>query len=193
MNKAEVMKYCSECSATVQLKVPEGDTLSRYICDNCHTIHYQNPKIITGCIPSWQGKILLCRRAIEPRYGLWTLPAGFMENNETAQQGAARETMEEAQAKIGDVKLFGIFNIPHISQVYMMFSGEVKGGHSAPGQESLEVEWFEEADIPWKELAFPVVRESLQLYFSDKVSQRVTVHYGDIIRDLNNKVTINRY
>jgi len=187
------MKYCSECSAIVQLKIPEGDTFPRYICESCQTIHYQNPKIITGCIATWQGKILLCRRAIEPRYGLWTLPAGFMENNETAQQGAARETMEEAQAKITDVKLFGVFNIPHISQVYMMFSGEVKDGKSAPGQESIEVEWFEEANIPWKELAFPVVQESLELHFLDKVRQRVTVHYGDIIRDLNNKVTVNRY
>lgn len=187
------MKYCSECSATVQLKIPAGDTLPRYICNTCQTIHYQNPKIITGCIAGWQGKILLCRRAIEPRYGLWTLPAGFMENNETAQHGAARETMEEAQARVADIKLFGVFNIPHISQVYMMFSGEVKGGSCAPGQESLEVKWFEEANIPWKELAFPVVQESLQLYFSDKASQQVTVHYGDIIRDLHNQVTVNRY
>lgn len=187
------MKYCSECSAPVQLKIPEGDTLPRYICDSCQTIHYQNPKIITGCIARWQGKVLLCRRAIEPRYGLWTLPAGFLENNETSQHGAARETMEEAQAQISNLKLFGVFNIPHISQVYILFSAEVEDGYCAPGHESLETNWFKETDIPWNELAFPVVHESLQLYFSDKEHQQITVHLGDIVRDIHDKVTINRY
>ena len=186
------MKYCSECSSPVQLKIPEGDTLPRYICDSCQTIHYQNPKVITGCIARWQGKVLLCRRAIEPRYGLWTLPAGFLENNETSQDGATREAMEEAQAQISNLKLFGVFNIPHISQVYIMFSGEVEDGYCAPGYESLETNWFKETDIPWNELAFPVVHESLQLYFSDKEHQQITVHLGDIVRDIHDKVTINR-
>ena len=188
-----VMKYCSECSAPVALSIPEGDTLPRYVCAICGTIHYQNPKIITGCIATWNEKILLCRRAIEPRRGLWTMPAGFMENNETAQYGAARETMEEAQAQICDLKLFGVFNIPHISQVYLMFSGHVLDGYCAPGSESLETKWFDETEIPWQQLAFPVVYESLQLYFKDKSNHQETVHFGDIIRDKDNKVTINRY
>jgi len=190
---ADVMKYCSACGALVALTIPEGDSLPRYVCTSCGAIHYQNPKIITGCIATWNEKILLCRRAIEPRRGLWTMPAGFMENNETAQYGAARETMEEAQAQVSDLKLFGVFNIPHISQVYLMFTGHVLDGYSAPGSESLETNWFDETEIPWQQLAFPVVYESLQLYFKDKNNHHETVHFGDIIRDKDNEVTINRY
>lgn len=188
----DVMKYCSECSAPVVLKIPQGDTLPRYVCDSCQMIHYQNPKIITGCIAIWNEKLLLCRRAIEPRYGLWTFPAGFMENHETSHQGAIRETMEEATARVTNPQLFGVFNIPHISQVYMMFLGQVEDGICAPGFESLETQWFDESDIPWNHLAFPVVHECLKLYFSDK-NKQLTVHFSDIIRDKDNKVKILRY
>ena len=188
------MKYCSECSAPVVLRVPEGDSLPRYVCTACQTIHYQNPKIIAGCIATWEEKVLLCKRAIEPRYGLWTLPAGFMENNETTQEGAARETMEEARAQVSDLKLFGVFNIPHISQVYMMFLGHVIDGRCAPGVESLETAWFSEEDIPWQQLAFPVIRETLQCYFDDQKQQtQGKVHLGDIIRNENNQVIVKRY
>jgi ADP-ribose pyrophosphatase YjhB (NUDIX family) len=187
------MKYCSECASPVSLKVPEGDHLPRFVCDSCDTIHYQNPKVITGCIPLWEDKILLCRRAIEPRYGLWTLPAGFMENHETTQQGAARETMEEARATVTSLNLFGVFNIPHISQVYLMFYGQMETDHHGPTHESLETQLFTEATIPWDELAFPVVRESLHLFFADQKKSQTTVHFCDIERDVNNQPVITRY
>lgn len=188
------MKFCSSCGATVSHKVPDGDHLPRYICDQCAVIHYQNPRIIAGCIAEWQDKILLCRRAIEPRYGLWTLPAGFMENRETTLQGALREAREEAQAQVINPLLFSLFSIPHISQVYMIYRGELQHGFAQPGIESLETVLFSEADIPWDELAFPVMRETLKLYFADKATGQFIVHTGDLIRDDNQQlaVTIHR-
>ena len=141
------MKFCSQCGATVSHKIPEGDNLPRYICDHCDTIHYQNPRIIAGCIAEWEDRILLCKRAIEPRYGLWTLPAGFMENRETTAEGAAREAMEEANARLLHLSLFSVFSIPHISQVYMIYRGELEQGLASPGHESLEVDLFQEQDI----------------------------------------------
>ena len=173
--------------------MPDGDHLPRYVCEQCHTVHYQNPKVITGCIPLWQEQILLCRRAIEPRYGKWTVPAGFMENHETTQQGAMRETREEAQAEIVELQLFGVFNIPHISQVYVMFVGQMLNAHHAPTHESLETSLYDEHSIPWDELAFPVVRESLELYFSDRKNNYFSIHFGDIIRDENEQLLITRY
>lgn len=187
------MNYCCQCASPVILKIPRGDHLPRYVCEQCHTIHYQNPKVITGCIAHWEEKILLCRRAIEPRYGLWTVPAGFMENSETTQQGAARETMEEAQAEVSDLQLFGVFNIPHISQVYVMFQGQMCHPHHGSTHESLETSLVSEHDIPWSELAFPVVRESLELYFSDRKKNHFSVHFGDVIRDQDDNVCITRY
>lgn len=176
------MKFCSACGATVSHKIPEGDNLPRYICDQCTTIHYQNPRIITGCIAEWQGNILLCKRAIEPRYGLWTLPAGFMENRETTLQGALREAQEEAQATVINAALFCILNVPHISQVYMMYRGELEQGFAHPGIESLETALFTEQEIPWGELAFPVLREALKLYLQDRSSGHFLVHTGDLFR-----------
>lgn len=162
------MKFCSSCGANVSLRIPEGDNRERFVCDSCLTIHYQNPKVVAGSIPEWEGGILLCRRAIEPRYGLWTLPAGFMENGETTEQAAMRETWEEAGARIEIESLYSIFSIPHISQVYMLFRGELCNGEYAPGHESLECQLFEEQSMPWEQLAFPVVKETLQRYFADK-------------------------
>ena len=140
----------------------------RHVCDECGEIHYQNPKVVTGCIPEWQDKILLCKRAIEPRYGYWTLPAGFMENSETLQDGAARETMEEANARVEVSQLYTTFNLPHIDQIYMMFRGTLLNLDFHPGEESLEVALFNEEDIPWGELAFPVIAETLHFYFDDR-------------------------
>lgn len=177
------MQFCSSCGHTVTFRIPEGDNLPRYVCDNCDTIHYQNPRIIAGCIPEWEGRLLLCRRAIEPRHGLWTLPAGFMENGETTQEAAMRETREEACAEVLNPSLFCVFSIPHISQVYMMYRAEVKEGIAAPGSESLEVDYYDEADIPWDQLAFPVIRETLKLYYRDRNAGRFRTHTGDIIRN----------
>jgi len=142
------MKFCSECGSKVVLRIPEGDTLPRYICPNCHAIHYQNPKVIVGCIPEWENKILLCKRAIAPHRGKWTLPAGFMENHETLIQGATRETFEEANARVEIRKLYAIYSLPHISQVYVLFRAKLLDLDFSPGIESLEVRLFEEQEIP---------------------------------------------
>ena len=175
------MNYCSHCGNPVVLRIPEGDTLPRYVCDSCQTIHYQNPKIVVGCIPEWEDKVLLCRRAIEPRYGFWTLPAGFMENAETTAQGAIRETLEEANARVEIGNLYTLFNLPHISQVYMMFRGSLLDLEFKPGIESLEVALFSEQDIPWDELAFTTIRDTLKHYFADRQSGRYDFHFGDIL------------
>ena len=162
------MKFCSSCGATVTFRIPDGDNRARYVCDECQIIHYQNPNIVAGCIPEWEGRILLCKRAIEPRYGLWTLPAGFMENGETAEQAALRETCEEAGAHVEIADLFGIFSIPHISQVYLLYRGELCDGSYAPGQESLQCRLFDEHEVPWEKLAFPVMVETLKRYYRFK-------------------------
>lgn len=174
------MNYCSNCGKSVVVRVPEGDTLPRYVCDHCDAIHYQNPKIVAGCIPEWQDRILLCKRAIEPQLGKWTLPAGFMENGETVQQAAARETMEEALARVNDLQLFGMFNIPHVNQVYVMFRARMPEREFAPGAESLSCELVTEDRIPWPELAFPVIERTLRLYLEDRHGDGFRIHTGDI-------------
>ncbi|GAA6167683.1 NUDIX hydrolase [Sessilibacter corallicola] len=161
------MKFCSICGSAVTLKIPHGDDRQRYVCDECNTIHYQNPKIITGCLPVYENKVLLCKRAIEPRSGLWTLPAGFMENGESMEQGAARESWEEARLTLKNHTLYQVFSLPHISQVYVFYLSEIASLDFGPGPESLEVELFTEAEIPWDKLAFPVVRSTLKDYFAD--------------------------
>lgn len=178
------MKFCSECGERVQRLIPEGDTLPRHVCPACGTIHYQNPKIVAGCIPEWRGKILLCRRAIEPRHGLWTLPAGFMENGETTQEAAVRETWEEARARVDIDSLYAVFSIPHISQVYMLFRGPLQGETYSAGPESLEVALFDETDIPWQQIAFPVIRETLVRYYQDRHqgTHRSALHLADLRR-----------
>lgn len=161
------MKFCTSCGDAVVLKVPQGDDRERYVCERCDSIHYVNPRVIVGCLPVYSDRILLCRRAIEPRHGLWTLPAGFMENGETTPQGAARETWEEARARVTNMELYRIFDVPYISQVYMFYRCEVERGQFGVGPESLETALFRESDIPWDQLAFPVVRQTLQEYFED--------------------------
>lgn len=162
------------------MRVPEGDTLPRHVCDHCDAIHYRNPKIVAGCIAEWEDRILLCRRAIEPRLGKWTLPAGFMENGETVQQAAARETLEEALARVNDLRLFGLFNIPHVNQVYVMFRARMDDPAFGPGDESLSCELLGEDRIPWAELAFPVVERTLRLFLADRRHEQFRIHTGDI-------------
>jgi len=174
------MNYCSHCGARVELFVPEGDTLARHVCPRCATIHYLNPKMVIGCIAEWRGDILLCRRAIEPRYGLWTLPAGFMENGETARQAALRETLEEACARVEIDALFCLINVPHIDQVHLFYRGRLCCTDFAPGAESLETALFAEADIPWTELAFRSVALCLSDYFADRRSGHFAFHEGDL-------------
>ncbi len=174
------MKFCSECGSAVALRVPEGDHLPRHVCHGCGTIHYQNPKMVVGCIAEWEDKVLLCRRAIEPKYGLWTLPAGFMENGETTLEGAARETWEEAGARIEIGSLYTLFNLPHINQVYLMFRARLLDLDFQSGIESLETRLFTEAEIPWDEIAFRTVRATLEQYFNDRRTDSFAFHFGDI-------------
>jgi len=161
--------------------IPEGDDRKRHVCDGCETIHYQNPNIITGCLPIHEDRVLLCRRAIEPRHGFWTLPAGFMENGETTEQGALRESWEEAEASIESQGLYTLFNLPQINQVYMFYRGTLSDLKFAPGLESLEVALFAEEEIPWKELAFPVVKKTLKHYFSDRTNDHFPFRSEDLI------------
>src|SRR4051812_41165377 len=163
------MNFCSQCgSPRLEVRVPEGDTLPRTVCGACGTIHYANPKIVVGCLPEWDGRILLCLRAIEPRRGLWTLPAGFLENGETIVAGAVRETLEEAQARGEIAHLYTIISLPHINQIYVMFRARLLDLDFSPGPESLEVRLFEEDEIPWEQLAFRTITRTLRNYFLDR-------------------------
>ncbi len=174
------MNHCSACGARVEHRVPPGDSLLRYVCTNCGIIHYENPKMVVGCIPEWENGILLCRRAIEPRHGLWTVPAGFMENGETTAEGAMRETLEEANAKVDILGLYALFNIPHINQVYMLFRARLLDLDFSAGAETLEARLFEEDQIPWDQIAFITVRRTLKHYFSDRRNGEFHFHMGTI-------------
>jgi ADP-ribose pyrophosphatase YjhB (NUDIX family) len=185
------VNYCSACGEKVSFLIPEGDNRQRYVCNSCQIIHYENPKIVTGCIAQWQDKILLCKRAIEPRYGLWTLPAGFMENQETNLQGAARETAEEANAEVENMQLFCVFSIAHINQVYTMYLGDLVDGQASAGEESLDVALVAEDEVPWQDIAFQVINETLKLYYQDKKQGSFNTHYGDIIKQVNNAYIVN--
>lgn len=175
------MNFCSHCGARLDQRIPSGDDRPRFVCDRCQTIHYQNPKIVVGTIPEWDDQLLLCRRAIEPRAGMWTLPAGYLENRETMMDGARRETREEAGAELATLAPFALFDLPFISQVYMMFRGPLASTDYHPGQESIEVRLFAQADIPWSDLAFAVVRETLACYFSDRNNGQFQLHTGTIV------------
>ena len=153
----------------------------RFVCDSCDTIHYQNPRVITGCLPFFEDRVLLCRRSIAPRSGFWTLPAGFLENGESTDQGALRETREEANANAEIQDLYTLFNLPHISQIYMFYRARLKDLNFSPGEETLETRLFSEAEIPWKELAFPVITETLTHYFADLPKREFPIRTQTII------------
>ena len=180
------MKYCNNCGNEVELRIPDDDNLPRYCCNKCSAIHYQNPKVVVGTVPVRERKILLCKRAIDPRYGLWTLPAGFLENGETIEQGAFRETKEETKTEVKMGKLYAIFNIPQISQIYMLFLAEVLKEDFGKTSESLEVSLFEEENIPWEELAFPFVPLVIKHYLNDKKSNRFDLRIETIERPAKN-------
>lgn len=154
------------------LTVPEGDDRPRFYCPNCKRIHYQNPKMVVGCIAEWSGKILLCKRAIEPRYGTWTVPAGYLENEETVADGARREILEEACASIEQLTLYGLYSIRHVSQVYLIFRGTLIGPRYDAGEESLETALFAPDRIPWDCISFPVIERTLERYVEDFDSNR---------------------
>lgn len=173
------MKFCSQCSAALVRRIPEGDSLPRHICEECGTIHYQNPRMIVGCLAVWQdGRVLLCRRANDPQAGKWTLPAGFLENGERAEEGAIRETVEEANASVRVEGLHAVFSVPHIGQVYLLFRAELLNLDFFPGPESLEVQLFHREEIPWPEIAFSSVRFALERFFESQADAERKTHLG---------------
>ena len=174
------MKFCPNCAAPLAKRVPPGDSLPRYLCDACGSIHYQNPRLVVGCVPEWEGRILLCRRALEPRYGYWTLPAGFMENGESTGEGAARETLEEAGARVELTAPFSVISVPYVNQVHMFFRARLLDLEFKPGDESLEVSLFEEARVPWKDIAFRTVGVTLKHWFADRARGAFGFHAEDI-------------
>lgn len=176
------MKFCPQCATPITHHIPPGDNKLRYCCLACDNIYYQNPNNIVGTLPVWQDKVLLCRRAIEPRKGLWTLPAGFMENGETTLEGAIRETQEEAGVMIpGEhCRLYSLYNLHHINQVYFFFLADMLSPDYAAGEESLEVALFDEDDIPWDNIAFAVVKNTLQQYFADRKHNKYPVRMFDV-------------
>jgi ADP-ribose pyrophosphatase YjhB (NUDIX family) len=177
------MKYCSACGETVVFRTPPGDSRERFMCEHCDTVHYQNPRVVTGCLATWQDRVLLCKRAIAPRRGYWTLPAGFLENGETAEAGALRETWEEARARVALDDLYTLFSLPHISQIYLFYRGRLETPEIDAGDESEAVALFAEAEIPWDELAFPVVRETLEHYFHDRAGNDFRIRTRSLIVD----------
>lgn len=174
------MNFCSSCGAPVAFRIPPGDTLPRHVCERCGTIHYQNPKVVVGALPVWEDKVLLCRRAIEPRHGKWTLPAGFMENAETTAQAAARETLEEACARIEVGELYTLIDVPHISQVHIIYRARLLDLDFRAGEESLEVALFSEEEIPWEQIAFRSIAISLRHFFADRRSGQWGVHTASL-------------
>ena len=175
--------FCSSCgSSKIAQRVPEGDNLPRYVCGDCGMIHYQNPKIVVGCLPVSEERVLLCKRAIEPRRGLWTLPAGFLENGETLIAGAARETLEEARAHVEVGDLYTVISLPQINQIYMMFRARLADDDFGPGSESLDVRLFPEDEVPWEEMAFRTITRTLRNYFLDRRYGSFPVHVSALTR-----------
>ncbi len=173
-------KYCKTCGSEVRYAVPQDDNRPRATCTSCAAIHYENPLIVVGTIPVWQDSILLCRRAIEPRHGMWTLPGGFMELGETTEQGALRETDEEAGARVELQGLFTVLNVARVGQLHLYYRARLVDTDFAPGIETLETRLFQQSEIPWDLLAFRTVKETLKHYFDDRPRGKFGVHCADI-------------
>lgn len=180
MQLGRSIAHCRACGTPVDYRVPADDNRPRAVCPACATVHYENPLNVVGTVPVWQDQVLLCRRAIEPRLGFWTLPAGFMELGETTEQGALRETDEEAGARVALEGLFAVLNVVRVGQVHLFYRARMLDTHLAPGPETIEARLFREDEIPWDELAFRTVRETLQRYFADRRSGHFGVHCADI-------------
>ncbi|BDX21592.1 ADP-ribose pyrophosphatase [Polynucleobacter sp. TUM22923] len=181
------MKFCSQCAAPITAKIPAGDSRERHVCESCGIIHYQNPRNVVGTIPVYGDQILLCRRAIEPRHGFWTLPAGFMELGESTAAGAARETLEEAGVRATIGPLYALLNVPHAEQVHLFYLASMATPEFEAGDESLEVALFHEQEIPWQDLAFPTIKQTLEWFFADRAAgifntpQEISVRSRDIL------------
>ena len=175
------IKHCKNCGAAVVYRLPDdGDSKERAVCPACNTVHYENPLNVVGTVPHFGDRVLLCKRNIEPRWGKWTLPAGFMELNETLAEGAARETVEEAGAQFEMEGLFSILNVARVGQVHVFYTARLLNDTFAPGFETIEARLFTEAEIPWDEIAFRTVRETLQHYFADRRTGQFSIHTVDI-------------
>jgi ADP-ribose pyrophosphatase YjhB (NUDIX family) len=180
MNRSPI-KHCKECGAAVAYRIPDdGDTKRRAVCAACHTIHYENPLNVVGTVPFWEDKVLLCKRNIEPRRGKWTLPAGFMELDETTAQGAARETVEEAGAQFELLGLFSLLNVARVGQVHLFYRARLTSEVFDPGVETMEARLFTQAQIPWDEIAFRTTKETLERFFEDRARGHFGVHHIDI-------------
>jgi ADP-ribose pyrophosphatase YjhB (NUDIX family) len=177
------MKFCSQCGSAVVLRIPQGEDRTRYVCDSCGTIHYQNPKLVVGCVPELpDGRLLICKRAIEPRVGYWTIPAGFMENGETLQQAAARESLEEACAEVEIGSLLTVVHVTPAQQVHVFFRARLLSEQVAAGPESLDVRIIRPDEIPWEQIAFPSTEFTLQRYLEDRREGRERHHFTELSR-----------
>jgi ADP-ribose pyrophosphatase YjhB (NUDIX family) len=175
------IKHCRQCGAAVVYRIPDdGDTKERAVCPACHTIHYENPLTVVGTVPYWGDKVLLCKRNIEPRFGLWTLPAGFMELHETTTEGAARETVEEAGAQFEMQGLFTLVNVARVGQVHLFYRARLTSDQFDPGTETIEARLFLESEIPWDEIAFRTTRETLECFFADRSNGAFSIHHIDV-------------
>ena len=183
------MNYCSNCGQPLTYHIPPGDDRSRYFCESCGTVHYQNPTMVVGCIPEIEDKILFCRRAIEPCCGKWTLPAGYLENGETVSAGARRETFEEARARVEILAPYALYNICYVNQIYLMFRARLIDRNFRPGSESLEVCLFSEDEIPWDEIAFRVVEDTLIQFFKDRTTGLFPFYIGNISKKSKGSAT----
>jgi ADP-ribose pyrophosphatase YjhB (NUDIX family) len=172
------MNYCSVCGKRVRQLVPPGDHRLRFVCEECNTVHYENPRLIVGCLPVWEDQVLLCKRANEPRSGYWTLPAGFLETGETVEEGAQRETLEEAHADVDILRLFSVYSIPSIGQVYLFFLARLRNLDFSPGAETERTQLFREPEVPWNDIAFSSVRFSLEHYFRHRRTPSDRVYVG---------------
>lgn len=171
------MKFCSNCgSESIGLSIPAGDNRHRFVCPNCEQIHYQNPNIVAGCLPVWEDKVLLCRRAIEPRHGFWNVPSGYLENGESVEDGAMREVWEEAEATVEIDYLISLYNLEKINQIYLQFVGHLIDGKFGVGEESLECALFTEETIPWEDMAFTSSVFTLKRYFENLKSGKKVLH-----------------
>ena len=181
MSFTRTIKHCRNCGTAVVYRLPDdGDTRQRAVCGACNTIHYENPLNVVGTVPVLGNRVLLCKRNIEPRWGKWTLPAGFMEMHETTSQGAERETIEEAGAQFSMGALFSVLNVARVGQVHFFYLARLLNDHFDPGHETIEARLFAENEIPWEELAFTTVKETLQCYFADQSRGSFAMHAIDI-------------
>jgi ADP-ribose pyrophosphatase YjhB (NUDIX family) len=178
----ETTVFCTRCGRRMNLLVPPDDDRPRHVCSDCGHIHYVNPRMVVGCVAEWEDRVLLCRRSIEPQYGKWTVPAGYLERGETVAEGASREAREEALAEVEIIEPFALLNLTFVSQIYLMFRARLIDGSFGAGEESLEARLFEEHEIPWDDMAFTSITETLRLFFRDRAVGSFLFHMGDISR-----------